>query len=292
MFVLLSKQRENVITTQFLNTKNIYKMKKIVLTILASSSLGLFAQTNDTTIVEETVIRIGNVKVIINKDDDTTKIIKVEKKYPNLIFKPSFDLGVTGYNKVTDQGNNITVINPDQASYELDYSRCRNFTINGNVAINITKNFGVLTGFNFDFNNYSFKENLTVQEGTGFYQLDTLITYDKYKLKAAYLQLPLMLKFQSSNEDFQFAVGGTIGYKLRSWTKFRHSYQGVRVKGKVKDHYDLNPLKASLGARFNYKGIGLFFNYGLTSLFENTKADLGEYYNLMPFSVGITFGSF
>ena len=98
-----------------------------------------------------------------------------------------------------------------------------------------------------------------------------------------------MLKFQTSNENFQFALGGIVGCNFRSKVKAIYTDNGTEYKVKAKDNYNVTPLKLSLGARFNYKGIGLYFNYGLTELMSGYDA---RDYKLIPVEAGITFGAF
>ena len=130
----------------------------------------------------------------------------------------------------------------------------------------------------------------TVDAKTGNFFEDTVITYSKYKLKSNYVQVPLMFKLQTSNSDFQFAFGGTVGYNFRTKTKAIFSDNGTEYKIKAKDNYNVTPLKLSLGARFNYKGIGVYFNYGLSEMINGN--DNIQTYKLMPFEAGITIGSF
>jgi hypothetical protein len=273
-------------------------MKYLIITVIALFSLNGISQSNDSTKnYNKTDVVIGNIT--ISKNDEggiTIDTIKV-KTYPNVEFIPTFDLGVAGYSKEPGEGA-VLAVSPypnynslTNVSTELDYSKSRNFGINFNLVFNFTKNVGLVTGFGLNYNSYTFRENMTIDPKTGHFLEDTVITYNKYKFKNNYVQVPLMLKFQTSNEDFQFALGGTVGYNFRSKVKAKYSFNGTEYKTVIKDNYNVTPLKLSVGARFNYKGVGLYFNYGVTEFLSGQDNTIANY-SLMPFEAGITFGSF
>lgn len=277
-------------------------MKKLILlgvVILMGSQLK--AQTDSTKAVEnvDTEIRFGKVFVMIKGDDIDTIYRSGEisrKKYPNVQFLPTFDIGVSGYMKDFNgqswtQGGGQIPVPVNTGSTELDFAKSRNFAFNGNLVFNLTKNFGIITGLGLNYNTYRFKENTTITPKEGTFMIDTVRSYSKYKFRNKYVQVPLMFKIQSSNEDFQFALGGIVGYNFSSKVKAEYTIDGGEYKTVIKDNFNVNPLKLSLGARFSYKGAGLYFNYGLTEMLSGVDKDLNGY-NLMPFEAGITIGVF
>ena len=285
-------------------------MKYIITLTLALITAGSFSQidsTNnpsDTTKAgENTEIDFGNVKVIV-KDKKKYKVTKdsttstslnddwdyeEEKSYPSVSFETSFGWGVAGFTQELSslQADDIVT---STASLDLDYGKCRNYLINGNLSIDFTKNFGLLTGIGFEFNRYVFKENLQVTPKDGHFISDSLTNFNSYKFKTNYIQLPLMLKLQSSNQNFKFAVGGTFSYNIGNKVKTEFSDADSDTKAVIKGNYNVAPIKLSLGARIAYKGIGLYFNYGLTEMNDKFIVQNSGRTNLMPFSAGITLG--
>lgn len=260
---------------------------KTVFIIILSLPMVIFSQSNNSESIFDPVT-----------ESDTTQ--KKEKSYPNVEFVPTFDIGVAGYieNEVLldrgpyaphQIGNSIST-----ASSELDFSQSRNFALNFNVAFNLTKNVGIVTGAGLSYNSYSFKENVVVNPVHGSLSYDSVTSYSKYRFKNNYIQMPVFIKIQSSNEDFQLAAGPILGYRFTSKTKAVYTVGSTEYKNFEKDNFSVNPLKLSVGARFNYKGLGLYFNYGLTDFLQGAKYENPQIksYELMPFEVGVTIGSF
>ncbi len=286
-------------------------MKYIITLTLALITAGAFAQSDsttnpsDTTKAENTEIDFGNVKVIVKDKkkykvtkDSTKKTIsddwdyEDEKSYPSVSFETSFGIGVAGFTQELSNQASLSVVEPvtSTASLDLDYGKCRNYMINGNFSIDFTKNVGLLTGIGFEFNRYVFRENLRVTPKDGHFISDSTTNFTSYKFKTNYIQLPLMLKLQSSNQNFKFAVGGTFSYNIGNKVKLEFSDADSDTKAVIKGNYNVAPIKLSLGARIAYKGIGLYFNYGLTEMNDKFIVQNSGRTNLMPFSAGITLG--
>jgi hypothetical protein len=291
-------------------------MKNIITLLFALVAFTINAQSDstknqmDTTLnqidtAESTEFDFRNVKVII-KDKNKKTITKDENwkkdkdgneinnddEYPNVSFKTSFGIGVAGFGKeVTEYGRTEDAnITSDVSSLDLDYGKCRNYMINGNLMFDIHKNFGILTGLGVEFNRYVFKENLQITPNEGNFVTDTAISFGSYKFKTNYLNVPLMLVFKSNNQKFKFAVGGTFSYNIGNKVKQEYSIENVDYNSKIKSNYNVAPIKLSVGARLTYKGIGLYVNYGLTEMNDNQIRHSSGKTNLMPFSAGITLG--
>ncbi len=241
---------------------------------------------------DTTRLKWGSSKIIIVNDEDE----KDENECDDCIDKGALthwagiDLGVNGY------GGSSDVFNVPNAAenFEVDYARSINLSINfWEERIGIAKEYvGIVTGAGFNFASYQFKNNVVLasNKDTTFAFEDTLISYDKNRLKAVYLQVPLMLAFNTSSDpskSFHLA-GGVIGaYRIGSKFKQKYKFEGEKHKSKTKGHYNLNPIKLSATARVGYGNLTLFFNYGLTTLFEDNKAP-----NIYPFEAGITLVGF
>lgn len=284
-------------------------MKKNILLLLSFLMGGqLMAQDDDTTTFErdttviDTKVRIGKIVITIEGENADTTIHfddeKKEVKFPRVITGVSFDFGVAGYSK--EKTGEVFYINAPEAaaistaSGNLDFGKSRNIGVNFSLVFDITRNFGIVTGLSLNYNKYRFTDNIVVTPKFGTFHEDSIISYSSYKFKNSYVELPLMLKLQSSNRNFQFAAGGIVGYNFASKVKAKYSIDGGEYMTKVEDSFGTEPLRLSVGARFNYHAIGLYFKYGLNEFLKGTEQNQTGYngYRLMPFEAGITFGTF
>ena len=159
--------------------------------------------------------------------------------------------------------------------------------------IDIVKDrFYISPGFGLDYKGYFFENNVRIgtENDTTLFSLDTNTTFDKYKLRATYLQVPLIVGFKLGNLDkkpLSVQLGVIGGYRIGSRIKEKYQEDGTRIKNKVIDDFNFSPFKLTATARIGIGNFGFFANYGLTELFEDGKAPA-----LTPFTAGITFGGF
>ncbi|MEO5642118.1 MAG: outer membrane beta-barrel protein [Bacteroidia bacterium] len=200
-------------------------------------------------------------------------------------FWEGLDIGVNGY---LNTKNGLAT--PEAFPFlELDYARSRSFS--WNVAqhnFHIYKNYiNLVTGAGFEWNSYSFKQNITLATDVNTLAATTdSIDFIKNKLKSTWVKAPLMLEFNTNkNEDksFHIAVGAEVGYNIfRNRQKQEYMFKGDEQKRKTKDDFNINPFRYSLVARVGFGKYTLFANYGLSELF---KANQGP--KVYPFSMGI-----
>lgn len=259
----------------------------------------------DTTKAKSTEIDFGNVKVIVKDKKkhsvtkDTTHNTKEDEwiytdkqSYPEVNFEPTFGTGVSGLTRETNEiGIPMNQYTPtSDASLDLDLVQSRNYVINGNILIDFHKNFGLLTGFGFEFNRFVFEENMQISPKNGEFISDTVTAFSFYKFKTNYVQVPLMLKFQTNNQDFIVALGGTVSYNIGSKVKAEFAQPDAEIETTIKGNYNVDPIKLSLGVRIAYKGIGVYANYALSPMNRDQILHTDGLVNLTPFSVGITLG--
>lgn len=282
-------------------------MKYYLTILLASLSFISISQADTVQTKIDTIksntkeIDFGNVKVIVKDKrkhtvtkDTTHNSVEDEwlytdkKDYPKVNFEPTFGIGVSG---LTQEVLEIGILAPtSNASLDIDLVQSRNYVINGNVLIDFTKNIGLLTGFGFEFNRFVFEENMQISPKEGHFVSDTTTVFNSYKFKTNYVHIPLMLKFQTNNESFKIAVGGTFSYNIGSKVKAAFDLPDAEVETTVKGNFNVAPVKLGLGLRVAYKGIGLYANYALTSMNDKEIMHTNGKTNIVPFSVGITFG--
>jgi hypothetical protein len=146
-----------------------------------------------------------------------------------------------------------------------------------------TDRIGLVTGMGFGFNNYHFDGNNNVQDSAGrTRELRYAEKLDKSKLTSTYLNVPLLLEFQFPNADKDdrayISVGVIGGVKIGSHSKVLYKGQ----KDKVKDDFNLSPLRYAFTARVGYKDLSIYGNYYPVQLFESGKGP-----ELYPFDLGL-----
>ncbi len=200
------------------------------------------------------------------------------------------DIGVNGW----FTPDRSLAMSSEHKAWELDYARSISFNFNFmEKKIPIRKEFvGLFTGLGLEYNAYAFKNdvNLWVDPDTVMATLDTVIDFSKSKLKATYLNLPLMLEFNTSRKkekSFHFATGVLVGWRINSKWKYKYDTPDEQISNKIKSHYHLNSFKIAASARVGYRKFSLFANYSLNPVFEKDKGP-----ELYAFNVGVTLAHF
>jgi hypothetical protein len=237
---------------------------------------------------DTTKLKLGDnhVMVIKDQDDDKDKDDKKHKKGKGS-FKhwQGIDLGVNGY----VNSNNKTELLPGDRFMELDYARSINWSLNFfEKDIHIYRNYvNLVTGLGIEFGNYAFKNNITLLgDSTPVVASWDSVEYDKNKLKTTFINLPLMLEFNTSStakRAFHVAGGVILGYKLGSKTVQEFEIDGREYEVKEKDDFNLSPFRYSAAVRAGYGGFTVFANYALSTMFEKDKGP-----KLYPFTVGVS----
>ncbi|MFO7977479.1 MAG: head GIN domain-containing protein, partial [Bacteroidales bacterium] len=198
-----------------------------------------------------------------------------------------FEMGINGY------------LNADRSLELADADDYMDLRYEKSVAVNInmfqqsfnliSNNLGLVTGIGLSWNNYRFADDITITpepDGIEPLQPNEEYNYRKSKLTLLYLNLPLMMEFQTqsprSNQQFHLAGGIITGIRLRSHTKQVYNLDGKKNKDKNFDDFHLRPFRFDATARIGWGKVNLFANYSLTSLFRDDKGP-----ELYPFTVGI-----
>ncbi|MDP2388580.1 MAG: DUF2807 domain-containing protein [Bacteroidota bacterium] len=235
--------------------------------------------------------------VVLN-DSDTTKITWRNKKYTlsdedfNFNWEHDFhywqgvELNLNGL-----IGANGSTSLPATAEHMSINYGVKSLGWNLNLAeknFHIYKNYiNLVTGIGFSFNSYQFKNPIRLNADSSFtsYTLDSTISFHKNKLKTSYVQIPVMLEFNTSaksERSFHIAAGVIGGYKLNSKTLRTYEINGYEFEEKRKDDFNINPFKLDATARIGYGPFTMFATYSLTELFEPKKGT-----QVNPFTVGV-----
>jgi len=250
--------------------------------------------------IDTTTFKVGkNTVIFINTVSDSIKYnYDFNQNDSNSCFFPkkkndwpkiSLDLGTNGYLSKENDFN----LPENQQLYRLNYNRSRSFgtSIYFKAFESQDKLFYVSPGVGFTWNSYHFDQNININNVNNKTQveLNTNVDYQKYKLRATYLEIPLIVgtTLGSGKNHFVFQVGGIAGLKIGSVVKQKFQQDGLEHQVKIKDDFNLNPFKLDCIMRISVGNLGLFARYSFTNLFENDKAP-----NLHPFAVGLSLHSF
>lgn len=207
----------------------------------------------------------------------------------------SFDIGFNNYIDRSPYDINYIAPNTDPQALE---NFCVGFVPNKNdfelksgksihINIGIVKQqlslykhyVNLVYGLTYDINNWSYKSSISWNKipdnSTAFPNADQgpfmskdSVSFRKNKLVTNYLQVPLLLRFETSphhaNKNVYLSLGGYAGYLVRSHTKQIET----GTTSKIKQHEDFNINKFQYGAQaeLGYQGFSIYFKRSLTTL--------------------------
>ncbi len=241
-------------------------------------------------------VRIGekNIEIIEHEDKTSVDIYDNEDEEDDISCVSDEDKKFRGHwagveiglNNLLDNSGSLTRT-PATSFMELNASRSLNVNLNfAQYSIGFIRNkFGLTTGLGLEFCNYFFSNDNSIGKSNGsIVTVDTLGGLEKSKLTTTYLRIPVLLEVQlfgNSRSHRLYVSAGVIGgMKLGSHTKIVVD-EGEK-KSKHSDDFYLNPFRWGLTAHIGYKGVSLYGDYYLTSLFQNNKGP-----ELYPFSAGL-----
>lgn len=195
-----------------------------------------------------------------------------------------------GLNNFVDKDFSISRTDENQFM-DLNTSKSWNYNLNlfeQSFGLGSDK-IGLVTGLGFAFNNYHFDGNNSITKDSlgNTVSLDYSsrgIHLEKTKLATTYLNLPVLLEFQfpgPPKKRLYFSVGVVGGLKIGSHTKVIYKLDG-RQKDKIRDDFNLSPLRYAYTARVGYRNLQVYGNYYATPLFEKNRGP-----ELFPIDVGL-----
>jgi hypothetical protein len=262
-------------------------MKKLLfLGFLSIIGLNMNAQNDSDT----TNIRLGSKKITIVEDKDTTTVEAKNNdvdKY-SLTYWGGLDLGV---NMLFTKDGSTTM--PDEYNWlELDYTRSLSWRLNlfEKKARIIQDYVGIVTGVGFTWNSYGLKNNVSLEtrDSSATYAItipDTVMNFTKNKLRASYVNVPLLLEFNTSkNEDnnFHITAGVIGGWNMNTILKQKWEKGSEDGQLRRRNDFNMNPFTLDATARIGYKNFTLFATYGLTPMFKKNKGP-----EVYPMTVGL-----
>ncbi|MBK8846364.1 MAG: DUF2807 domain-containing protein [Bacteroidetes bacterium] len=244
------------------------------------------ADTKDTTKVQ-----IGGFDISISEKDgaDMNKDTKKKSGKSKSDSEPHWGGLELGFNGYLPDIQKTAELNEGPAGYNyLDLNSGKSIVVNLNlweVKANIVKRlFWFNTGLGFTWNNYRFNNSREILLANTDTMKSIMYGRDlaKNKLLVTYATVPLMFEVSTNRKEskaFHIGAGVVAGYRIGTHLKLKTSDN----TNKVRDDYNVNPLRLDARAVIGYRSINLFAQYGLTDLFRENRAPA-----LRPFSIGIT----
>lgn len=268
-----------------------------------------FAQTDTTGTPgpQNDTIRIGGMIIIRkagNKDKELTK--DGESKWKNRENKkPSnlttnwwiFDFGFSNFSDKTNYSSPAAQAyapGSNKSWFDLKDGRSRNINIWFFMQkLNIVKHVVNLKyGLGLELNNYYFEQPIRFQENTIAIPdpprviLDGTADrkYEKNKLAADYLTVPIMLNFNfTPNRKKGFGISGGIsaGYLYSARNKTKTSDEG---KEKIKDDFELEKWKIAYVGELALGPVRFYGSYAVKGMFERGL-------DMTPYNFGFRFSN-
>jgi hypothetical protein len=234
---------------------------------------------------DSTTIIIGNKTLIV--DDEGSVTFKKAKRTKFNGHWGGFTLGINGY---VDGDMDINV--PDEYDF-LDLKYEKSIDVNLNFYeqnFNLINNkLGMITGLGLRWNNYRLADNIQMVPDSAqiFGYPDTGTKWEKSKIVANYLTVPLILEYQtnpySSTNSFHISAGMLLGWRFRTYTKMMTKEDGRNVSKIKGEDFHMNPFRYDATVRIGWGVINLYGTYSLNALFKDDKGP-----ELYPFAVGIS----
>ena len=240
---------------------------------------------------DTTRFKLGDKKVlIINEGNDSTKQKAHKDKLK--IYWAGFGLGVNGYLNAKN-GTNV----PAADNFlDLNYRKSINVSFNlweQKIAI-WKRHINIVTGIGWDISNYRFNSNYALKRDTNYISgvYDSSVTFKKNKLVVSYLNVPLLLQFDTNpfgklRSTVHLSAGVVGSFRLGSHTKQEYVIDGTDYTLKTRNSFDLNTWRYSAMVRLGVGKFDVYATYALNGLFKKNEGP-----QLYPFTVGITLKSF
>ena len=279
-------------------------MKRIItLCIVVCVSLVASAQTDSTAKVPETdTIRIGGM-VIIRKPGTADKEIKIRDRRRS---KPSnintnwwiLDLGFSNFKDETMYSSLAAqsyAPGSNEGWFDLKDGKSRNVNIWVFMQrLNLVSHVVNLKyGLGVELNNYRYKQPIRYQENVPAIpnpprvMMDVTAgrTYEKNKLAADYVTVPMMLNINftpnRNNNGFGLSGGISAGYLYSARNKTVTSDEG---KKKAKDDFELEKWKLSYIAELSLGPVRFYGSYAMKNMYERGL-------DMTPYNFGIRFSN-
>jgi hypothetical protein len=287
-------------------------MKRIfTLCIALCTIMTCFAQTDTTgkenPVPQNDTIRIGGMIIIRkagSKDTPSSHHKEYDETKPHVVKHSKIstnwgilDIGFSNYNDNTIYGSAaVQAYAPgsNPSWFDLKNGKSRNVNIWFFMQkFNVSKRIlNLKYGLGLELNNYYYKQRIryeaapkaVVNPPRVFYDTTSGRTYDKNKLAADYLTVPMMVNINFTpkrKNGFGFSAGISLGYLYSARNKSITSDEG---KHKSKDDFELEKWKISYIAELSLGQIRFYGSYAAKSMYERGL-------DMTPYNFGLRFSN-
>jgi len=164
-------------------------------------------------------------------------------------------------------------------------SRGANFYLMYDKSFKENPKFSIAFGIGIGTSNVYFDKMSVNINGTtptlGFYNLDTVSRFSKYKVSTAYAEVPVEFRFFSNpknpNKSIKVALGAKVGTLINAHTKGKTllNASGTTINQftqKVTAKGYFNTTRIAATARVGYGNFSVFGSYNLTTMFKDNVA--------------------
>ncbi len=143
-------------------------------------------------------------------------------------------------------------------------------------------------GVRYSLHDYSFSNQFQLLEGQASFaeRVDPASEIRKHRIHAHYIQIPVMLEFNTNrsnpSESINFAIGYNVNFRFASNYKVKFEDRDLD-KIKFKDDFNLADNFGMLEVRAGFGQFNIYVQYGLDRLFTE-----GNGPNVTPINIGIT----
>lgn len=241
---------------------------------------------------DTTTIEFGSYNIVIQDDAielNRNKKRNRESSWRELTYFAGLDIGVNGY--IMPDGS-FTLPKGDEYDFlALNWGNSRTFSINPlEFKIKIYENFiGITTGLGIEWNSYRLRDldwKMAFNADSTYGVYDPNKGTNKSKFRLTYINAPFLLEFNTSRyrkNNFHFAAGVVIGWRIQSMYKQRYENNTGKHKDRTVGTFNMQPFRFNAMVRFGYGGLNLFATYSINEMFRAGSAP-----ELYQVSAGIT----
>jgi Outer membrane protein beta-barrel domain len=283
------------------------RMKRIFTLCVTLCAVVLASAQSDTTGRQNDTIRIGGI-TIIRKAGSKDREIVHDREYrmrSRRSYNPKnvttnwsiFDFGFSNFSDKTNYGSldaQQYAPGSNKTWFDLKNGKSRNvnfwfFMQRLNVIKHVVNlKYGVM----LELNNYHYKQPIRYNENPPAILNAPIVSldgtadrkYEKNKLAADYLTVPLMVNFNFTpkrKQGFGFSAGVSVGYLYSARQKTITSDEG---KEKAKDDFDLEKWKLSYVGEISLGPVRFYGSYAFNSMYERGL-------DITPYNFGFRFSN-